>query len=321
MDQWVDFGSTLDSVRSAAKLTGNSMGDMVDALAGGDLDKSERMLDAVNDKLKELEGNVSTSWAWDPNLIALREARDEIEKTVTANKLAAEVSAEVSASSSAAAAERAEAEEAAAERIKSASESVTQEQLSGYDRMRAAAFEKATADDQAFDVGKWLAYVEETRVAADSYRENLQTMQLTPSEWENLLGMPEAARTAVVNSYATSGEEGKARIRQALGDGGAGEAGQEASVSFSDSFNPEADVTVTADTSKAKAELTEVAKKREAEIAVKTTGKADARDELNDLARSRDVTLRVRVDDSAWRNWTPPSKTGTVRVRTQYTDW
>lgn len=190
-------------------------------------------------------------------------------------------------SGAAAASARADTEEQAAERIKGAVQDVEREQLGAYDNMRQAAYEKATADDTAFDINKWLTYVEESRAAADAYRSNLQGMQLTPAEWENLLALPEQARTNIVNSYATSGDEAKARIRSALGDGGGADAGAEAAVAFDKSFMPDAKITPAVDT--AKADRT-----------------------IADLTKPREVVLKVVPDTSAYDAWQPGRKTVSV---------
>lgn len=317
VDQWTDFGTVLEDLKHTAEQTGRPASELLDALTGSDLEGAREILARVNE---ELDGMSEWTPVWDEQRQSLEGYRTELETAIATSEQAAEINQMVSESGAAAAAARAQAEEEAADRIKAASDSVVEEQLGGYDRMRTAAYEKATADDAAFDVGKWLTYVEESRVAADTYRENLQTMQLTPGEWENLLALPEEARGAIVQSYASSGEEGKSRIREALGDGGAGEAGQEATVSFSESFNPEADVEVTADTSGAEKKLVEVAKKRQAMIDVATSGVVDAYRVLDGLSEERSVTLKVKVDASAWDRYTPATKTGTVRTRLQYTD-
>lgn len=301
IDQWTDFGSTLDAIRRTAKLTGSGVSDMIDALSGGDLDKSQRMLDAINRQIEELESNVSTAWAWNPDLQALREARDEIDKTVQAERLAADINDELGA-------QRVAAAEETAEKVKAAGESVVSESLAGYDRMRDAAYTKATADNAAFDIDKWLSYVEEARGAADAYRSNLQSMQLTPSEWENLLALPDDARTSIVNSYATSGEEGKARIRAALGDGGAGDAGAEAAVAFDSSFDPKAKVEANVDTKRAEASVKELTKDREIKVKVKLdTSEYDNWDPARKTGR-----VNVTVDKAPWNDWRPAQKNGKV---------
>lgn len=211
-------------------------------------------------------------------------------------------------SGAAAAQARADAEDEAAERVKGAIQSVTAEQLGAYDSMRDGAYQKATADNAAFNIDKWLSYVEEARGAADTYRANIQTMQLTPGEWENLLALPDDARTSIVNSYATSGEEGKARIRAALGDGGAGEAGAEAAVAFDSSFDPKAKVEAEVNTTKAEASVKELTKDRELKVKVKLdTSEYDNWDPARKTGR-----VAVTVDKAPWNDWRPAQKNGKV---------
>ncbi len=194
-----------------------------------------------------------------------------------------------------AALERAAAEEEMASRVESAVEAVEQSALSAYDSMRDAAYEKATADEAAFNTDTWLASVEEMRAAADSYVANLESMKLTPDEWDNFLALPEDARNSIAASYAAAGEEGRTRIRSALSDTGIVSADDLVS-----NFNPEleADVDVEADTGPAESALDDLAKRRTAEIEVKTTGKAEAKGDLDALAKTRHATLNVRADVS-----------------------
>lgn len=192
---------------------------------------------------------------------------------------------------------RMKAEEEAASRIESAQESVEQSALSGYDTMRSAAYDKATADDAAFDVGKWLSYVEETRALADGYKANLATMKLSPAEWENFLALPEEARNSIAASYATAGEDGKARIQSALSDTGTA-AGAEATVGFDDAFNPEAsvDVDVQADTSDVDGALDAATEDRDVTVKANLTGEAAVRDGLDTLTKRRTVNLEAVLD-------------------------
>ncbi|APH44874.1 hypothetical protein BMW26_07825 [Microbacterium sp. 1.5R] len=196
-----------------------------------------------------------------------------------------------------AALERADAEEEAAARIEGAQEAVEASALSAYDSMRSAAYDKATADDAAFNVDTWLTYVEETRALADQYKSNLEGMKLTPAEWENFLALPEEARNSIAASYQSAGEEGKERIRVALSDGGS-TAGADATVGFDENFNPSAEVEIQAETGAAEADLKDVSRDRTAEIKVKTSGKADAKNDLDALARDRHATINVRADVS-----------------------
>lgn len=293
IDQWSDFGSVLDDLEGTAKAVNRPVGELIDALSGNDLEQTRAVLEAVN---SELDAMSDWTPVWDEQYQSLNGYKTELEAMITSQETAARLNEAVASSGAAAAATRAQAEEEAAERIKGANEAVVESALGAYDTMRTAAYEKATADDQAFDVGKWLTYVEETRVQADTYKANLQVMKLSPGEWENLLALPEEARTSIVASYASSGEEGKQRIRAALGDGGAGEAGSEAAVSFDSAFNPKAEVDAKVDTSAAESKIKE-------------------------LTKERDMTIRVRVDKSEWDDWNPARKTGGITASVDKRAW
>lgn len=196
-----------------------------------------------------------------------------------------------------AALQRAQAEEDAANAITSAQESVKNSALGAYDSMRSAAYDKATADDAAFDVDKWLAYVEETRALADGYKTNLAAMKLTPAEWENFLALPEDARNSIAASYSSAGEDGKERIRKALSDSGS-TAGADATVGFEESFNPEANVAVDADISAATEKLDDVTEDRDVTIEANLTGEGSVRNGLESLTRKRTVTVEAVLDTS-----------------------
>lgn len=190
---------------------------------------------------------------------------------------------------------RAKAEEDMADRVASAQDAVVDSTLGAFDTMRSAAYDKATADDAAFDTQKWLDYVEQGRAAAEGYKANLAKMKLSPEEWENFLALPEDARTNIAASYQAAGDDGKQRIRAALSDTGA-TAGQEATVGFDDAFNPKADVTITADTSKAEADLDAVAAERTATIKTELTGEKAVRDGLTTLTERRKVGIDAVLD-------------------------
>lgn len=287
IDQWVDFGSVLDDIDASAKIMGRTTARAIDALTGQDIDSTKEMLAAVNDELDRM-----SDWTpvWDEQYQSLTGYRTELEQVIKTHEVAERVQENVGSTAAAAAIKQEEAAERAAtaaekqqERVTAAAEAMRDSQAGAYDSMRDKAYEKATADDAAFDVDKWLSYVEETRAQADAYRNNLQTMQLSPDEWSNLLALPEEARASIAASYASTGEEGKTRIRQALGDGGGAEAGAQATVSFSDAFKPEADVVVNTDTSE-------------------STRKVD------ELTKPREMTVKVRLDTSEVDSWTPPPK-------------
>lgn len=280
------------------------------------LEEQKDALEEVNEKIKEIQdsGKAHDNDADLQKLQALQDqakAYDDIigytQEQIDLQEKSAETAERFKDAGVTSAQERAAAEEEAADRIQSAQEGVEQSALSGYDSMRNAAYEKATADDAAFDTNKWLEYVEQTRALADGYKANLATMKLTPEEWENFLALPEDARQNIAASYQTAGEDGKARIRAALSDTGSS-AGSEATVGFEESFQPDADVTVDVDTADAAAQLDDLADKRTAEIEVKTTGKADAKTALDDLAKKRYASIDVSANTwdatatvNAWR--------------------
>ncbi|PTT22612.1 hypothetical protein DBR36_01510 [Microbacterium sp. HMWF026] len=293
IDQWSDFGTVLEDLEGTADAVNKPVSELIDALSGNDLDQTRAVLEAVNSELDNM-----SDWTpvWDEQYQSLNGYKTELEATLSAQETAARLNEAVAESGAAAAARRAQAEEEASARIQSATEAVVESSLGAYDSMRNAAYEKATADNQAFDVGKWLTYVEETRAQADAYKANLQNMKLSPGEWENLLSLPEEARAGIAASYASSGEDGKARIRAALGDGGAGEAGSEAAVSFDAAFNPDAEIKPQVDTSAAESKVKE-------------------------LTKDREMKIRVKLDTSEVDAWTPPRKTGTVRVGVDGTAW
>lgn len=304
IDQWADFGSVLDNAEVSARRLGRPVGELIDALSGSDLDQTRAILAAVN---RELDGLNDWTPVWDEQYRSLNGYKQELEATLSAQENAARINEALADSGVAAAQKRAAAEEEAADaraaaeeeaagRITAAVDAVRDSAAGAYDSMRDKAYEKATADDAAFDVGKWLSYVEESRAQADAYRANLQAMQLSPDEWSNLLSLPEEARAGIAASYASAGDDGKARIRAALGDGGAGEAGSEAAVSFSDAFDPKADVDVKADTTAVESKL-------------------------KDLTKDRDLKVRIKLDTSEIDAWIPPRKTGTVLALVDGSAW
>lgn len=122
-------------------------------------------------------------------------------------------------------------------------------------------------------------------------------MKLSPAEWENFLALPEEARNSIAASYATVGEDGKARIQSALSDTGTA-AGAEATVGFDDAFNPEAsvDVDVQADTSDVDGALDAATEDRDVTVKANLTGEAAVRDGLDTLTKRRTVNLEAVLD-------------------------
>lgn len=283
------LGSSTDSVkeyRDAIEESRRATLDEIDAITertaanGEATDADKARMDALQE---ELQGSKDVLEALNDEISLRDQATDSAQRQKDAGVDAALA--------------RAQAEEEAADAITSAQEAVRDSALSAYDTMRNAAYDKATADDAAFNVDTWLAYVEETRALADSYKTNLEGMKLTPAEWENFLALPEDARNTIAASYATAAEDGKERIRAALSDGGS-TAGTDATVGFDENFNPNAEVEINAETGAAEADLKDVSRDRETEIKVKTTGKADAKSDLDSLAKDRHATIRVRADTS-----------------------
>lgn len=330
---WDEDPSKLEAWIEAYETLGRSGDEVNDVLTlsakglTGYLDDNRRGLEKVNEQLRELRETGDDSDAAVVRRLQLEEEARAYEDVIRYTQEQKDLQEESAASAErmkdagiASAQERVAAEEEAASRIQSAQESVVQSALSAYDSMRSAAYEKATADDAAFDVDKWLAYVEETRALADGYKANLAAMKLSPAEWENFLALPEDARSSIAASFAASGEDGKERIRAALSDSGS-TAGSEAAVNFDDAFKPEAsvDVEVDADTAAAESALDAAAEDREATILAVLSGEADVRAGLSSLTNRRTVTIEARVDTSqasadmaAWRR---NQESQTIRVR------
>lgn len=242
---------------------------------------------------------------------------EALEREIETRDEAAEASSALADSGAADATRRAAAETAAADAITAAIDSVRDESLSAYDDMRAAAYEKAAADGAAFDVERWLSFVEQGRAAADQYKTNLQAMKLTPAEWENFLSMPDSARQSIAASWATTGETGQQKIREALGDGGAADAGAAATVAFDAAFSPtdsDVSVSVSADTATADRAIDRVASKtRTARILARSETRA-AEAALARLTRTRTARVRAVADTRAWDRWNPRPKTARLVV-------
>lgn len=301
LEDWIKayerVGRTGDEVNDVLKLTGEGLGEY--------LAENKSALKDINDQLQTIRENEDyDTFATSEKVAKLRDQASAYEDIIAHTQEQVDLQEESAASAQRmkdagiqSAQERAAAEEEAASRIQSAQESVEQSALSGYDTMRNAAYEKATADDAAFDVGKWLSYVEETRALADGYKANLATMKLSPAEWENFLALPEEARNSIAASYATVGEDGKARIQSALSDTGTA-AGAEATVGFDDAFNPEAsvDVDVQADTSDVDGALDAATEDRDVTVKANLTGEAAVRDGLDTLTKRRTVNLEAVLD-------------------------
>lgn len=309
-----DSEANLAKLRDVADRSGNSFEDLAQAYAGNtealdDLVKSgKEHKKQLEDELEALDPTIDGYAAKYKNLTDLNVAQDQYNAYLAEAKDAADEATQAEQNWIDAGGE--------AMQIKA---DLVEGVASAYDSVRSSAIDAATSEEGVFDVSKWAEYVAAQKGQVEQYQANLAQLKLSPAQWTNLMELPEESRMAIVQSLVSGPEEAKGKIVDALTDAGSSAAAG-AQVSFNESFNPDADVTVTADTSKAKAELEAVAKRRDAEIAVKTTGKAEARGDLDELAKTRDVTLRVRVDTSAWDRWQPPAKTATVRGRIQYSD-
>lgn len=294
-----------DAVDESRKALVKQRNEMIKAASEGKK-YSQSQIDSINDQIK---GTVNVL--------------DQLDKEIDLRKKSASASKTQQQAGVDSALARAQAEEDMADRVSSAQDAVVDSTLSAFDTMRSAAYDKATADDAAFDTNKWLNYVEQGRKLAEGYKTNLAAMKLSPEEWENFLALPEDARTNIAASYQTAGEEGQQRIRAALSDTGTA-AGQEATVGFDDAFNPKADVTITADTSKAKADLDDVTAERTATIKTKLTGVKAVREDLTAVARKRTATVEVRLDtsaaDKAMANWRRKQQNTPVTVPVKKTD-
>jgi hypothetical protein len=193
---------------------------------------------------------------------------------------------------------QAAAEEEKASRIAAAEQSVQDSVTSAYDSMRSAATDFATTEDGALDINRWLTYTQEHAGAVATYQANLASMKLTPEQWSNLMEMPEQTRTQWVSQFVALPEDARAPYSAALNDLGS-DGGNQAAVGFEDSFNPSADVEIEVDDRAALSDIRAVTKPRTVDVKVKTTGKADARDDIDKVAKDRTATIRLNVDTSA----------------------
>jgi hypothetical protein len=219
---------------------------------------------------------------------------------------------------------RLEAEEAAtkaaedaAQRRADIADEVAETATTMYDSIRDAAIDAATSEEGVFDLDRWLNLVAESKVQADAYKANIASMQLTPDQWTNFLGLPEETRAAIASTYAVADQGTKDRIVTALTDTGA-EAGAGLAVSFDEAtsgLEAEAEVTTgDVDTTKATADLKRVADaKYEATVKVRTDGTLAATSKAIDevAARSRSATITARTDltaaDRQLRDYRPPT--------------
>jgi hypothetical protein len=190
---------------------------------------------------------------------------------------------------------RAAAEQEMADAITTAEQQVQDSVLSAYDNMRTAATEFATTEEGALDINRWLTYTQEHAASVATYQANLASMKLTPEQWSNLMEMPEESRAQWVAQFVALPENARQPYATALNNLGS-DGGNQAAVGFEDSFNPDADVEIQVDDTRARRELKDLVKPRTAEVKVKTTGKADARDAIDKVAKDRTATIRVNAD-------------------------
>lgn len=301
-DDLKTMGETQADVSDIMSLSTDAMEDYRDAVKKSSEDLRDQA-DAIEDAEKGM-GTLS-----DADLLRINSLRDQadagdrvvesLEREIETREEAGERSTAWADSGAADAQKRADAEEEMADRIQGAMEAVTDSVDSAYASMVQDATEFATAENGALDINRWLSYVQEHAGAVASYQANLQLLKMAPGDWDALMSMPEESRAQWVAQVAALPEEARAPFIDAL-DGIAGNAGSGAAVSFDDSFNPEAEVEVDVevDTGPANDALDDVSKKRTAEIAVKTTGKADAKSALDNLAKKRYATIDVRADVS-----------------------
>ncbi|TPW75898.1 hypothetical protein [Schumannella soli] len=261
--------------------------------AGGDYDKLIKKNEDYLRNLRDENGIASAGGN------AVKQANTEkIDSTLALiNKL----KEQQSVAEEAANAQKAYAQSGAAEMQKAAEiqASASDAIASGYDDIRQAAADAATAEDGAFDVSKYLSGVEAQKVAVVAFKENLAAMKLTPEEWENFFALDDTVQQNLAASFASGDTTLKAQIAASLDDAGS-KSGASAAVKFDDSFKPKgSDVEVKVKTTgKADANdaIDAVAKKRDAEISVKTTGKAAAKDALDALAVTRTATINVQAN-------------------------
>lgn len=308
---WQDDPSKLEKWTDALAEMGRGSDEVNQVLSASDdvLKDYTRSLEKSQDALMEEiqlrretvditnEAEVAKTQALVDEYEAHQEVLDQLSEETDLRAQAQESSERQSAAGIDGALAQAEAEEEKAERIASAEQAVQDSVTSAYDSMRNAATEYATTEDGALDINRWLTYTQEHAAAVATYQSNLQSMRLSPDQWSNLMEMPEDARMQWVAQFVALPEAARDPYAAALNDLGSS-GGSSAAVAFDDSFNPDADVEISAETGKAEADLSDVSRDRTAEIKVKTTGKADAKSDLDALARTRHATINVRADTS-----------------------
>lgn len=88
LDQFLDFGSRVDSIKTAAKQAKVPLQDMVKAISGNDIGASKEALKKVNDELKKMESNPTTAWVWET--APLKDMQSALEVTIEKARVADE---------------------------------------------------------------------------------------------------------------------------------------------------------------------------------------------------------------------------------------
>ncbi|GAB3408811.1 hypothetical protein GCM10027515_26560 [Schumannella luteola] len=292
------LGDLYESYRKSGLSGVTSFKDVAKAVvgAGGDygklIEKQETYLRSLRD-----ENGIASAGGY-----AVKQANsdkiDATQKIIDKLKEQQGVAEEAALAEQAYAASGAEALQQKADIQASASDAIA----SGYDEVRQAAADAATAEDGAFDVQKYLSAVEAQKVAVGAFKTNLASMKLTPEEWENFFALDDTVQQNLASAFATGSDDLKAQIASSLDDAGS-KGGSQAAVKFDSSFKPkDKDVKVNVTTpsaATASADLDKVAKKREAEIEAKSTGKAKANADLDAVAADRTAKIKASVDLSA----------------------
>ncbi|WP_341941728.1 hypothetical protein [Microbacterium sp. LWH10-1.2] len=308
---WEDDPSQLEEWSDALKITGQGADELGKVLGSTDeavQDYRDAMQDARDATVEQGEAlAANTALADEAGMAKVQALEDEIagyddllqalDQEIDTREQSAESAQRQRDAGVEQALATAAAEEEKAERIASAEQVVQDSVTSAYDSMRDAATEYATTEDGALDINRWLEYTQQHAAAVATYQANLQSMKLSPDQWSNLMEMPEDARMQWVSQFVALPEAARDPYAAALNDLGSS-GGSSAAVAFDDSFNPNADVEINAETGAAEADLEDVSRDRTAEIKVKTTGKAEAKSDLEALAKTRHATINVRADTS-----------------------
>lgn len=202
--------------------------------------------------------------------------------------------------------------EEAAQRRKDAADAVAESIDAAYQSMVEDATAYATAEDGALDINRWLTYVQEHAGAVATYQANLALLSMSAEDWTALLAMPEEARVQWVAQVAALPEEARQPFIDGL-DGIVGNAATTASTSFEEGFTPEAeaDVTVTADTTKVSGDIAKITEKAYTATVKVKADTAAAQAAVDAVGKGRTVTVSVSANtsqtDTQLRNYKPPT--------------